>query len=93
MKLNRVLCGYIGFAAFLKEHNIERPYDLAVLIHYANRAYNAGERATGDSKAEKDEKKFGDLFEEQAKKLGFGVEWNGLWPTLTKGKQSFPCPV
>jgi len=92
MKLSNNLHEKIAFAVFVADHKV-KPYDLAKLIHYAHRAFNAGERATGSEKAASAEKHWGNKVEEQAKEMGFGVEWNGLWPTLMKGTRTITLPV
>jgi len=83
----------VSFARFANEHNLH-PGDLADLLALARRAFNAGERYcnTGSERDGNAEQKTGKDFERKAKLMGFGVQWPGLWPTLTKGKRHIYLP-
>lgn len=88
MNISQRLESCVRFAHFATTHKLE-PRALAELMTLAHRALNAGviECNTGKSA---DPQRL--RFETRAAELGFGVEWNGLGPTLLKDNQSIYLP-
>lgn len=70
----------VAFAKFCKGHVVE-PYDLAELVTLARQAFTAGEREANGSRSADRERT---AFEVKAVEMRFGVEWNGLYPTLKR---------
>ncbi len=80
MTLTRRMRECVAFAKFAAEHHMD-PTDLAELLTLADRAFAAGERECNTGKSADQQRQ---TFETVAKRHGFGVEWNGLGPTLKK---------
>ena len=92
MTLNNNLNEKVMFAHFCITYNV-KPYELAKLIAFANRAYSVGVRRANGKATEKQEHVAADDFETQAKSMNFGVMWPGFWPILTRDGQEVNCPI
>ncbi len=92
MAMRKELENAIRFAVFCREHKIP-PHGAAVLVTLAEAAFRAGERACNEPDSGNREQKAAEEFEQAAKQLGFGVQWNGLWPTLMNGERDANPPL
>jgi len=89
MRLSKRLTDCVAFARFATEHDVT-PHGLAELLTLAARAFSAGERECNTDKPADPAR---ERFEKAAAALGFGVEWNGLAPTLMRDGRSVYLPA
>ena len=81
--LSQDLIQCVHFAKWCAREGKE-PNEVAMLISLARKAAAAGVRYcnVGTDKTYVGELKAADNFERQAKKMGYTVDWPGLWPVL-----------
>ena len=82
MKINKTLQFAIHFAHCSKKFNIE-PDQLAELINLIKKSVAAYNRHDFDT-----DKKLCDKAQDIAKKHGFKLDWNGLYPWIIKEQSS-----
>ncbi len=90
MRLNSRLTFAVKFANFCWNHQIA-PKLLAELIEVAERSTRAYVRELDAQDGNKTAKLQAEV-ERRAGELGFGVEWNSCWPTLTRNGQDVYLP-
>jgi hypothetical protein len=91
MQLPTKLSNCVHFARFAHEHGID-PLTLGELVQLARRAFSAGVAYCNRPGTDKARDRAYERFEAKAKELGFGVQWGGLWPSLTKGTRTISLP-
>jgi hypothetical protein len=93
MKLSKKLQSQVNFARWCQDYEVT-PHDAAQLIDLAQRCANAGTNVCNypderyQTRLESERAKFRAL----AESLAFGVEFHGLYPSLTRGGRDIYLP-